>query len=314
MRGPLTAVVFALLAAGCTGAPDPEDTTTLAASAGEGVPAAPLGLAGTSCWEGGGHSVHPIAFNPLPEPWIPADVIGDVGEQLVYSEVPDVSNPIPEEGTTMGNWHVTVICEGWTLDGEPKSDLIFGYVGMKVEAPPFDNASAPATHQYLVTVIATNDDDLLTRLQAAGYAAIKATAEKVVAPDGTLRVQMRTEGNGEYDSLFRPKEMGPLEATRIRIWYQSTADGHGVHGHEPSGERRDRARGEFRPIALDLVSTGGTRIAAQGQGYFSHSGTEHHAPLPGAYGQTAAFGHVGFDRVFEWGPRPDVVLSEAYLH
>lgn len=307
-------VVFALLTAGCVDVPEADPGTTLDAAIAEGAPGAPLGLAGTSCWEGGGHSVHPIVYNPLPEPWMPADVIGDVGAQLVYSEMPDPANPIPQEGTTMGNWHATVLCEGWTLDGVEKPDLLLGYVGMKVEPPPFDDASEPASHHYLVTVIATNDDDLLARLQEAGYAAIRATAEKMVAPDGTVRVQMFTDGNGEYDSLFRPKEMGAMEATRIRIWYQSTPDGHGVHGHEPSGERPDRAAGEFRPIALDLVSTGGTHIAAEGQGYFSHSGTAHHAPLPGAYGQAAAFGHVGFDRVVEWGPRPDVVLAEAYLH
>lgn len=313
MRG-VSGILILLLLAGCATPAPPDEPAPWTAEGTADAPAAPLGLAGTACWEGGGHSVHPIIFNPLPDPWTPADVLDDVGPQLTYSEVPDPMRPVPQEGSTMGNWHVAMWCEGWTLDGEERPDVLFGYVGMKVEAPPFDDALVPATHHYLVTVIATNDDEVLARLTAAGFAAMKATAEKVEAPDGTLRVQMWTGSNGDYDSLFKPKEMGAMKASRIRIWYQSTPDGHGVHGHEPGGERQDRASGEFRPIALDLVSTGGTHVAAEGQGYFSHSGTEHHAPLPGAYGHTAAFGHAGFDRAIEWGPRPDVTLDEAYLH
>lgn len=316
MRARLILAVLAIAAgaAGCVtpaGAPADEGSPVVAAAT--GAPDAPLGLAGTSCWEGGGHSVHPIAYNPLPGPWMPADVIDDVGEQFLYSEVPDPMNPVPTKGGTMGNWHATMMCEGWSLDGAEAASTFFGYVGMKVEPPVFDNASIPATHHYLVTVLATSDDALLARLQAAGFGATRSTAARETVADGMTRVQMWTEGNGDYDSLFRPKEVGEMTATRIRLWFQSIPEGHGGH-HEPDAERADRATGEFRPIALDLVSTGGTHLTAEGQGYFSHSGTAHHAPLPGAYGHIAAFGHSGFDRTFEWGPRPDVVLREAYLH
>lgn len=313
MRQALVALIL-LISAGCVtpaAVPDPDGASPDAAA--DAALAGPLGLAGAACFEGGGHSVHPVSLNPLPEPWMPADILSDVGPQLLYSEVPDPENPVPTEGKTMGNWHSTMWCEGWTLDGEAREDVFFGYVGMRVEPPAFDDASAPATHHYLVTVIATTDDVVLARLQAAGFAAMKATAQREDMPDGTMRLQMWTEGNGDYDSVFKPKEIGANDATRTRLWFQSTPTG-GHAGHGGGEERADRASGEFRPIALDLVTNGGTHLIAEGQGYFSHSGTAHHAPLPGAYGHTAALAHADFDRVFEWGPRPDVTLTEAYLH
>ena len=300
-------LLLALLA-GCAtpGATEagPEEGAPDAAAAG----LAPLGLAGTSCVEGGGHSVHPASLNPLPEPWLPADVLGDVGPQVVYSEMPDPFYPVPTEGQTMGNYHATMWCEGWTLDGAPRDDLFIGFVGMKVEPPPFDSGPT-ATHHYLVTVVATNDDEVLARLQAAGIEAMKATASREPLAQGALRIQMMTEKNGDYDSLFKPRPFGEMTATRVRLWWQQGYDGHG------GGEGAHDAHGEgYRPLALDLVATGGEHFVAEGQGYFAHSGNEHHAPLPGAYGQAAALYYEGFDRTLEWGPRPDVRLTTAYVH
>lgn len=301
-------LLAALLFAGCVSAPSEADLGAATTEPSDAMALAPLGLAATGCFEGGGHSVHPRMLNPLPEPWVPADIIDDVGPQLTYSEIPDPTKPIPPKGDTIGNYHATVWCEGWTLDGEPVEDLIFGFVGMKVEPPAFDVGSEPATHHYLITVIASNNEEVNARLNAAGIAAIPATAERMVAMDGTLRIQMWTEGNGDYDSLFKPKEMGANAATRVRLWWQE-GYGHGAH----SAQSADEEHG-YRPLALDLVTTGGTHYVAEAQGYFSHSGTEHHAPLPGAYGHTAALMYDGFDRVFEFGPRPDLKLPDAYDH
>lgn len=313
MRLPVLAalVLAAPLAAGCVG-PGPGDATGAvgdAPSAGADGRLAPLGLAGASCLEGGGHSVHPVSLNPLPEPWLPADILGDVGPQLVYSEVPDPSYPVPTEGRTMGNYHATMWCESWTLDGAAREPLFFGFVGMRVQPPSFD-AGPPASHHYVVTVIATDDEDVLARLQAAGIAAMRATATRETLADGTLRIQMRTDLNGDYDSLFSPKRMGEMAATRVRLWWQEGYAGHGG-GEGPHEAHEDG----YRPLALDLVTTrAGTHSVAEGQGYFSHTGNDHHAPAPGAYGHTAALMYEDFDRALEWGPRPDVRLEEAYVH
>lgn len=299
-------VAFAL--AGCLSPAATPQGASPAPRSDDAMPLAALGLAGTSCVEGGGHSVHPVSLNPLPLPWMPADILDDVGDQLLYSEVPDPENPIPTKGKTMGNYHATMWCDAWSLDGEPRDDLFMGFVGMKVEPPAFDPDAAAPTHSYLVTVIATNDDEVLARLQAAGFNATMATATREALPDGTLRIQMMTEGNGDYDSIFTPKEIGPNDATFIRLWWQQ-----GYNGHDAHAEHAEHGMG-FVPIALDLARAGGMHDVAAANGYFSHSGTDHHAPLPGAYGHTAALMYTGFDAAFSWGPRPNVTLSDAYVH
>ena len=260
-----------------------------------------LGLAGANCFEGGGHSVHPKSLweqgmvQVVPDPWVPADILADVGPQVVYSEVPDPVSPVPSEGNTMGNMHATLWCEEWTVDGEPRSDLLFGWVGMKVERPEWSD-EAP-THHYVVTVVATNDDTIHERLVAGGIHAMRITAQRTETPGGVLRIQMQTDHNGEYDSLFKPKAFGDMKATHIRLWFQ-----------------RENADGTYTPTPLDLLSTGGEHLVNEGQGYFSHRGTDHHGPQGGAAGQTAALLYRGFDRVFQWGPAANVTVPSYYDH
>ena len=322
MRIALTLLVAALMLPGCVSEPVTDADGVGAADAlADAAAPSPLGLAGTSCMEGGGHSVHPKSLwasgqvRVVPDPWVPADVLDDVGPQLTFSEIPDPERPIPENGNTMGNYHATMWCDAWTLDGAPRDDVFLGFVGMKVEDPRwFGDAGGAAqpTHQYVVTVVASNDDEVLARLHAGGIAAMKATATRDELPDGTLRIRMFTEGNGAYDSLFKPKADGDMHATHVRLWWQMPLDDAGhEHGHDDG----PHMEGAFRPVALDLFAQGGAHAVAEAQGYFSHTGTQHHEPLPGAYGHTAAVLYTGFDRVVEWGPRVgDVTLDWAYVH
>ncbi len=298
MRRPiLVACVLGFAAiTGCVSAPVvPADVAGDAPVAPTVIAPVALGLAGTGCREGGGHSVHPARLNPLPAPWSPADVLEDVGPQVVYSEVPDPEHPVPQEGSTIGNYHATVACDAWTFRGADKPGLVLGFVGMKVEQPLWSDPGP--THHYLVTVVATNDPDVQEALTQAGFHAMTATATVEDLLGDWLRVRMSTDHNGDYDSLFRPKLLGGMHATWTRLWFQN-----------PTPE------GTFAPIALDLTAAGGDHFVADSQGYFSHSGTHHHAPLPGAYGHTAAVWYTGFDRTVDFGPRPDVRVSAAYDH
>jgi hypothetical protein len=254
-----------------------------------------LGLAATGCEEGGGHSVHPRMLNPLPEPWMPADILDDVGPQLLYSEVPDPTKPTPEKGSTIGNWHATVRCASWTLHGVEKPGLVFGYVGMKIEHPPFGDEE-PA-REYIVTVVAANDPELIEAFHAAGVHAMSATTAWTPMPGDWLRVQMQTDHNGAYDSLFKPKSAGSIDAGLVRLWFQ-----------------KENEDGTWSPVAIDMWTTEAQHVIADGQGYFSHSGTQHHFPAPGAYGHTAALMLRGFDREWSWGPRPDVKILAYYDH
>lgn len=285
--------VFAVLLAGC--ASPPED---LAAEVGA-LPAQadsqpPFLLQASGCTEGGGHSVHPEIPGYLPEPWKPADVMGDTGDQVMYSELPyNPDYPAPTKGHTMGNYHATVVCKSWSLNGQAKT-LMFGWVGMRVQPPPFDDATAE--RHYLTTVIATNDEDFHHWLHQNGFHASKATGV-VDWPQGLFHNVLDTADHGVYESAFAPKDVGPSPAGITRIWFQR--------------ENQDHA---FSPIALDMKNAAGRHLIAEGQGYFSHLRTDDHWPVPGAVGHTAGLVWKDFDRTFTLGPRPNVKLAEAYVH
>lgn len=263
----------------------------------------PLDLKGEACTQGGGHSVHPQEVAgawdlsaTVPEPWRVADVLGDTGDQLVYSEVPDPTTPIPEEGNTWGHYHATLMCKAWTLDGEPLSeDVLFGFVGPKVQTPAF--AEPTGDNEYLSTVIATNHEAIYERLQEGGVDAMWATGGIQHDPPGPVRVDMRTDHNGEYLSIYELNELGSFNQDTIRLWSQSEND-----------------NGTFTPIAVDMHVQGGTHYGAQQQAYFHHMATAHHWPLPGAGGNTAAVHYEGFNVQFAWGPTPNVALDAHYDH
>ena len=289
--------VAATMLAGCLASSDPapSDDSLPGPAAPPGLPA--LDLRGEGCREGGGHSVHPKFLNPLPEPWVPADVLEDVGPQLVYSEIPDPTRPVPAEGNTIGNYHATFACDRWWLGGvEKPAGLVLGFVGMKVEPPPFDDPGSVPTRSYLITVIGAADEELLRLLNEAGFHAVPSTGLIENLPLGHRRTLLDTDGHGIYESLFVPKRMGEMTPGPMRLWWQ----------HE--------AAGGFRPIALDFVNDGGVHLAAEAQGTFTHTETHDHDPLPGAYGHTAALLYEGFGRTVSWGPRPDVTLEAAYIH
>lgn len=289
---PLVGLLLAL--AGCT-APAAEPAPVQPAQ----TPAEPamgeFRLEGTSCLEGGGHSVHPRRYADIliPEPWVAADVLQDVGPQLTYSETPQ--DGVPEEGDTWGNYHATVVCRDWSRDGDALEGHVFGFVGARVEPQPFD-PGPPAERHYIITVLATSDHALHEFLHAQGFHAsmTKGTAEW--RAEGLFHNLLDTEDHGVYESLFRTGEAGPMPGT-MRLWYQ-----------------KENGDGSFSPLALDMANTGGTHLWAEPNGYFSHLRTHDHDPIPGAAGQIAGLVYAGFDRVVTLGPRPDVRLEEAYIH
>lgn len=287
-------VACALLLAGCVS----QSTTQPVAPAASPppAPAAPaFELEGTECILGGGHSVHSsrIAGFIIPEPWKVADILDDVGPQPVYPEEPE--DGVPSKGNTWGNWHVTTMCEGWTYDGKPLAGHVFGFVGARVEAPPFDDGSA--VRHYLITVLASSDHGLHEALHAAGFHAslTKGTIEYQVGD--VFHHVLDTEDHGVYESLYRTVGQGEAPQGITRLWFQQ--------------ENPDKT---YSPIALDLQVRGGTHKWAEPNGYFSHLRTHDHDPLPGAAGNIAGLNWEGFDLVVTLGPRPDVKLQKAYIH
>jgi hypothetical protein len=287
-------LVVAVLLAGCLSSTPPREGP---------VPEDPVAsvsigfrFKATDCVEGGGHSFHPKLPNYLPEPWLPADVAEDTGTPPVYTEwYFHPTQIVPQEGNSMGNWHVTMTCTASSLDGRDLPGHVFGYVGMRVEEPPFDTGD-PVDRHYLVTVVASNDAGLRDQLHSLGIHATGATGH--VGPQGELFHNiLDTDDHGVYESYFRPEEGGTMPPM-FRLWFQ-----------------RDNGNGTFSPVALDVHNVGGSRLRAAGfYGSFSHMETRDHAPLPGAVGESPALAYTGFDRVLMPGPAPAVWLKEAYVH
>lgn len=285
---------FALLA-GCIAQPAPEPAPVQAAGA--DLPAGPaFRLEGTGCLVGGGHSVHSQRIAPfiIPEPWKVADILADVGPQLVFPEEPE--DGVPSEGNTWGNWHVTVTCDAWMYGGEPLDGLVFGFVSAFVEAPPWDDGVP--VKSAIMTVLAASDHGVHEALHGAGFHASLTTGVNEYAAPGLYHHVLDTDDHGVYESAYRTAEAGEAPQGVLRLWHQF--------------ENED---GTYSPYALDIAMTGGKHLWAEPNGYFSHLRTEDHAPLPGAAGNIAGLNWEGVDLVITLGPkRDDVRLPEAYIH
>lgn len=298
MARKLLGIALALTAlAGCIAQPSPGPAAAPVAAdlqQASGLPE--FRLEGQGCTMGGGHSVHSksVMRFVIPEPWEAADILADVGPQMVYPEEP--YDGIPAEGNTWGNWHVTTTCESWVYNGQPLEDFVFGFVTSRIEAPPFDDG-VPVRH-YIMTVLATGDSAMQEAFHAAGFHATTTTGiNEWPAPDLYHHV-LDTGDHGIYESIYRVAEAGEPDQGITRLWWQS--------------ENED---GTFSPIALDLDIKGGRHFWAEPNGYFSHLRTEDHSPLPGAAGNIAGLNWQDIDFTATLGPRrTDVKLEEAYIH
>lgn len=249
-----------------------------------------LEIQARDCVEGGAHSTYNMDWleGYLPEPWVLADVTEDVGPQVV------TSYGYPAMGPLAGIYHASVVCKSWTRDGEEHENLVFGYVAIRVEAPPFDDSGID--RHYLLDVFSVGDEGIHHSLHDAGFHATVTASAAFEAVGPLIHTVLDDEGHGVYETYFKPKEMGPVpEASRL--WMLHKADD-----------------GTYHPMAIDLENSGGKHIAGDGQAVFSHLRTGDHAPLPGAAGNVAALGYTGFDRVIRLGPVPEIALAEGFEH
>ncbi|MCA1812904.1 MAG: hypothetical protein LC624_03000 [Halobacteriales archaeon] len=291
----LGAALLALtVLAGCTAQPATQQPLTQSAPAQVTAPAS-FDLEGQRCLLGGGHSVHSTSVAPLiiPEPWKVADILGDVGPQLVYPEEPEEG--VPSEGKTWGNWHVTILCDAWQYDGKDVPGLVFGFVVTKVEQPPFD--TGPPGPRYIMNVLATGDHGMHEALHKLGFHASTTTGtSEWTAPD-VYHNLLDTADHGVYESIFHTSPFGDVPQNLTRLWFQRMNDD-----------------STFTPIALDLWLHGGKHLIADPDGYFSHLRTQDHAPIPGAVGNIAGLVYQDADVTLKLGPVADVKLDKAYEH
>ncbi|MHB8605722.1 MAG: hypothetical protein ACYDCK_10755 [Thermoplasmatota archaeon] len=300
----LVLVAVVVLTAGCiASSKSPASPTALgsASNAGTdgmamGAKLMPLALNGTSCTWGGGHSIHTHQYDSiLPLPWKPADVIEDIGTQPSYSDPGEqVYGVMVNSG--WGNWHTNMECSAWTLNGE-KKELTFGMILTRIVPPSFD--TNPVPRNYMVNVIASSDKQFNDILMAAGWMAMPASGyiDWTTTPD-TFHHLLDAGDHGVYESIFHTKDVGPMKDDVIRLWYQ--------HANPDK---------TFTPVAIDMkITKKGEHYWGDLQGYFSHTRTHDHDPVPGAYGQIAGLVYTGFDASFGWGPQTNVMLDKAYEH
>jgi hypothetical protein len=295
LRLPVVVLLVVVSLAGCTG------STSNGASEGDNQTAIEelhddVLFSATNCLEGGGHSVHPKFQNYLPKPWLPKDVMDDTGRPPLTSEFfIHPTQPVPQNNNTMGNWHVGVTCQTTSRQGNAVTNHVFGYVGMRVETPPFDEG-IPADRHYLITVLASNDAAIREALHHRGFHATGGLGATVIQSNGLFHSLLRTDDHGTYESYFQSIAAGTMPEV-FRLWFQKANE-----------------NGTFSPVSLDLLNEGGSRLRATPYGTFTHMDTNDHAPLPGAGGESPVVAYAGFSCVVKFGPAPNVTMDKAYIH
>ncbi|HEV8361633.1 MAG TPA: hypothetical protein VGR28_14385 [Candidatus Thermoplasmatota archaeon] len=295
-KGPATVVLAAVALAGCLGAaPAPQDLGATAPAPVVAVPADHgLRLDAQDCTEGGGYSTYNKADleGLLPAPWVLADVSADLGDPLVLglAEGPNMG------GGIAGIYHATWQCATHTMDGEDGGAILGGFVGLRVEPPPFD--SGGAARHYFVTVLSSGDHHLLEHLEQNGFAHV-GDAQGVVEWLGPVFHQVLDDAmHGRYEVHFVAHEAGPKDDGVTRLWMLFEGDD-----------------ADYHPRSLDLLDTGGVHYyAEQGNGPFTHTNTDDHAPLPAAAGNVAGLAFEGFARTVTVGPAPPVALDQTFEH
>lgn len=311
-------LVAALAFAGCVAPPiaePPVESDTADASA-------PSSLEAMGCIQAGGHSTYDKtefdSYGILPAPWESADVTEDLGGAPIVSSEGFVG--VHDGDAIVGNYHVSVVCESHVVDGEEKGPLAFGFVTIRVEAPPFDTGGAD--RHYLITMLSFAQPEAAALLQGLGIAAGEAN-DVVVADEGLFTyTRFDDPGHGVYESRLRFEESGKVPARVTRLWLLVGQGGRGGDGAVARPEA-GHSEGPYRPVAIDLIDTESTHLVTRMQGTFSHWGTADHAffDLPGigptpdrADGHIPGVGFAGFDRTIRAGPQPDLVLPEMYAH
>lgn len=311
--GPILTVVLALLAAGCV--------TPSGGPLGPASTAAPSDLSGPAieakgCVQAGGHSSwdstgedENAGERMLPAPWIMADVSGDLDHPKLVSTL--VPFPSIGSGRMAGNYHASIVCESYVLDGKAADGpLRLGFVGIKVEPPPFDVPTADGSSivaEYLSVLWSVNDEALLDRYVDAGIHATKG-ATILADPEGPfLHTLLDDADHGVYESYIRYREVGEKPAGVVRVWLLP------MHPAED---------GKYHPIPIDMLDTPARHLTSDGFGTFSHMRTDDHnndtglatLPLPGVAGAIQGLAYEGFDRTITIGRDPKVGLDAAYQH
>lgn len=297
---PLVLVVFV---SGCL-EDAPLDPSALDVEA-PAAPAFSVGMGG--CVEAGSVSMYNIADNRMvPEPWEAEDIRDDLGNPALGSY------GVPITGPATGIWHMSVICDSYDFDGA-KTHLIWGWVGVKVKPPPWDDGAV--ARQFILADLSFGDEAIQERLVADPGFHVSHTLDGKVEwlPGDVMHSIMRDTSHGSFETFAGLKEYRALDLPTTRFWFPIAADG---HGHDAEGQAEEG----FRPVSLDFEHT----VSAPAEHWvinnnvraFAHTKEQMVGPV--AVPQVEHYGYTGgailfqtFERTMTLGPAPEEILLET---
>ncbi len=286
-----------LLLAGCA-APAPEPTDVPVLDDVPDVPAVPDPplAALDQCMMVGGLSIYPLdryaAAVPMPEGIELLDIRPLVDEPAIASA--NGAGWVTPGAKSTGHWHVAAACDG----------ARWGFVGIAIEPPAWHNDTADLN---ILLAVWSWTEQHLEAMHHAGHAT---HAQDVVATaTGPARsLLLEDADHGRYEGTFLTGAASTWyesDAGTIRFWMLLPEEGHHNH-HDQTGP--------FHPVSFDLVHDGLRIIpSTDTDGFFMHSGTDHHAPLP-ALGGNALGVTMFLAGAIHQGPAPAVALNTTWVH
>jgi hypothetical protein len=254
------------------------------------------------CREAGGVSVYDRNFYRQygpPPPFTLADISRDVDDAKVAS-----TGPPPTSGTS-GVWHMSVVCDHASYEGQVLKEFKWGWVGVRIMPPPWDNSTID--RQYFVPDFSFAEERIVERMRNETHLHVSkmlgGTVER--GQGGIVRALLDDEDHGVFDTRFPPKDAVPEGRGPMRLWFLVSNS----HSHEQSAP-------SYRPLAIDVQDSGAVMRSNSHDtaAWFTHSRTTMHWPLPFGAGNVAGLLYEGLDRTMTWGPRPNVTLDKTWLH
>jgi hypothetical protein len=270
----------------------------------------------SNCREGGGVSLYESQKGDTG----PTDPLlrEDIAELLGDPKIGSYYRPITE-GRATGIWHISTICESYSVNGDDRGAFEGGWVGVRVEPPPWDDSGIE--HQFFLPDISFKDGQIVQDLQDG---LLMHTSRMVdgrldwVGPAAIHQV-MDDEDHGVFQSHVTMREYGTMEVERMRMWVYADLTGNFNHGHDHAAEGAEspgHVPHGFQPVAIDFINTGQADqwVHVDGGGFLSHTRTDHHGETGGAAGNVGGIAWEGFDRTIRVGPSANLVYNNTWLH
>lgn len=285
-------------------------------------------FSGTNCVEAGGVSTYLRDEGDTVGPFETENTAPHIGDPVIGTWVGGTPGYTMASGNSQGIWHMAVKCPDYTIGGELRQGMDYGWVAYMIKQPTFDTTPGIAKH-FLVADLSISDVDVVDLLRTAtGGAEISRSFGATIAKEGPItRAYLDDENHGVFgsDIVLESSPFGTKESEVIRFWMlvPVAADGHG-HDEEMAGPipgiPGESSSSEdtmmYRPVAFDMVDTSANPAGRfDGPAGFTHTDNENHGNSVGAGGNVHGVFWDGFDREFRWVDVPaGVYFDNTWTH